>query len=122
MKIVENAKLTPEERAYEAMAQKAVSQAQLENIQLVQEGRLAWGSDDRVTIPDNKDNSAPLSHLLNKIRTLTNSNPSLSAEIASVIAATLREAPSAPLSERLEFQHKIERIECLSRKQETIAR
>lgn len=56
MNIVENAELTPEEHAYEKLAQKAVSQAQLENEQLLQEGRLAWGSDDRVTIQDSKDN------------------------------------------------------------------
>lgn len=122
MKIVENSTLSKRGERYQELAAKAIDEVKKKNDRLVQEGRLVWSSEGRLTVPNIKKNSPKLFHLLNQIRSLTNSNPEISSEIARVIAATLREAPSAPLSERIEFQHQIEAIEGHSKDQESITR
>ncbi len=55
MKIIENGQLSERAKHYEDLAAKAVRQAQRENEQLVREGRLAWGSDGRLKVPENNE-------------------------------------------------------------------
>ncbi len=118
MKIVENGKLSDRGERYQTLAAEAIDEIKHNNEQLVQASRLVWGPDGRLKVPDNREEAPPLFHLFNKIQSLMDANPAIAKNIAHVIAATLREAPSAPLSDRLAFLYKIGELEALSREQD----
>ncbi len=56
MKIVENSTLSERGERYQELAAKAISEVKKKNDRLVQEGRLVWSSEGRLTVPNIRKN------------------------------------------------------------------